>query len=207
MKYRVFCETEGKHVITETLLIREECPNDSGHVVTSGSLVITSEGCCTKDYKKQRAELQNYVLTTGFENLPQEEKEIASAHFVVEKADRDTVHSLDTQIQHGLKFHKRSVCSRRRREQRCVVELYNRLDKADVDEIISETSSLIDNYVYRGREGTEVGDPEGIYDYMQAVSGTSFESTGLAAKNLVPYEMTLSGLVIKVMDILKNGNY
>lgn len=207
-KYRVFCQTENKYVEVESLRVVEECPNNNLHSVREGSLVLVDcEFCGSKDYKRQRAELYQYVVSSGFNNLSLSEKKLASEHFVVSKAYRDTVHTMAEQLQYGTVFHKRSVDARTRRAQRVTSEIYNRFVKADADVILNYTKDLALTYVNYGREGTISGDPEALYDYFLATSGTSYESTGLLVQSFTPYDSSVSGVVDTIMGILISGTY
>jgi hypothetical protein len=206
MRYRVYCETEGQWIYKESLLCCEEkCPNDSSHTVKVGSMQTIDKS--SKDYKALRAELAAYVASAGFDNIPVNEQKVASEHFVVAKADRDKVHSMEDQVRNGMAFHKKSVKARSARLDAAEAELYNRLVPADASVVIDEVVALADKYEKFGREGTLEGDPEGLFDYIEARAGTSYDTTGLAAKSFTPVGMTLAELVTKIMDILKNGKY
>ena len=63
------------------------------------------------------------------------------------------------------------------------------------------------SYINFGVEGTTEGDNEGIFDYIQSVSGSSYENTGFATKGYIPEGMTLQQLEDKLLNILKNGIY
>lgn len=209
-KSRIYCETCDCYQEEETLLAIEACPVDSEHTVREGSLCVIPveddlEG--HDDYKKLRHNLIVKVTTIGFANLCDRGKIIASANFAVSRADRDTVHTLEEQIENGLIFHINSVEARERRRRHMMMEFYNRLQPAQVAEIIAIGYPLSNTYVDTGIEGTESGDPEGMYDYLEATVGTTWENTGLAAQDWVPEGMTLAELVTRVMDIMKNGNY
>jgi len=143
----------------------------------------------------------------GFSSLTDDQKALASKWFIVDKADRDTVHTDAEQILNGAEFHKRSVEARRQRELIAVSTIYNRLVKADADEVVDDTNDLVIKYVKRGREGTIEGDPEALFDYIDARVSTGYESTGLRAKNFTPLVGTIGDLADDIMDILKNGNY
>lgn len=163
-----------------------------------------------KDYKVVRQKIIEGVIGAGgFSNLSTDEKEIAARWFAVVKADRDTVYTTEQQVQLGLVFHTKSVEARQARSLAVVMEIYNRLSKSDADDCLGDVvSNQLDYYYSRyGREGTESGDPEGIYDYFQSVSETTWASTGLSSKTYTPVSGTLSELVDRIMDILKNGNY
>jgi hypothetical protein len=159
------------------------------------------------DYKMFRSSLATYVAAVGFANLSVADKTIASSHFVVSKADRDTVHTLTEQIVNGRQFHSLSVECRERRLFAAESELYNQLSKANADIVITDVVSgdLRESYLKYGREGTIEGDPLGIFDYIEARAGTLYAATGLAAKGYTPISGTLAELVTKIMGILKNG--
>lgn len=162
-----------------------------------------------KDYKFVRYQIMIIAATIGWSNLTASEKEIAVKWFAVGKTERDEILTLDEQITQGYIHHRKSVESRKNRAEAVMVELYNRLTWLEVTSIINdiESSGLLNAYINFGKEGTLSGDPEGIYDYLNAEANTSFANTGLLAKNYTPTGITLPDLVTKIMDILKNGNY
>lgn len=162
------------------------------------------------DYKKWRAWLQQYQLSTGFDNLPSNEKLIIAQNFACNNTDIfSQLPLLSDREKYGNVFHIFSVNCRRQRMNKCVSVIYNRLQISDANEIINDVkaNSLYDNYIDFGREGTLEGDPEGIFDYIESRVGTSYEDTGLASKSFTPIEGSLSDIVVKTIDILKNGNY
>ena len=173
------------------------------------------------DYKKARAALgTELTIRGGFSNLSTLEKKIASRWFLCVKSDRDTVHTFDEQVTNGYFWHINARISRNNRLDVAIIEVYNRLDSADADNVIDDlweiflkingkqyTRSLAMNYINFGREGTVEGNPEGLFDYILARVGTSFELTGLKAKAITPIHGTLDELCDKIIDILKNGNY
>jgi len=81
-----------------------------------------------------------------------------------------------------------------------ITDALNLLKDADKD-------GLVQSYV-GGIEGTEQGDPVGLFDFIQAVTGTEYQSTGMAARAITPIDgSTLASVVTGCMDIIKNGNY
>jgi hypothetical protein len=90
-------------------------------------------------------------------------------------------------------------------------QIYCRLGQANGFSAISDISSPVNYaflYIQYGQDGIETGSPEGVYDYIRATAGTSFELTGLSTKAWVPVDgTTLEDVVNDIMDILINGNY
>lgn len=207
MKIQIYCETENCFVNKETLLVVEKCPNNANHTIRQGSMcIIETSDEYEKDYKRLRTELYTYVSSIGFSNLSEEEKKIAVKNFVVGKNDRDTVYTLAEQIEYGKIFHKKSTEAREQRFFKGIVELYNRLTYEQIQILVEETQHLVFKYINYGIEGTDVGDVEGLWDYIQAKTGTSFETTGLPTKNWTPIGCTMQELVQKLMNILLYGN-
>jgi len=166
-------------------------------------------GPLLKDYKFIRREIQVLVVMIGWESLTLEEKRIASSMFAVAQAERNEVDTTQEQVAHGVDFHECSIESREARLNRGVSEILNRLEWADAQDVVSSlgTQSLDTSYLHFGREGTLEGDPEGLFDYIEARVGTSFETTGLAAQAYVPTSGTLASLIVDLMSILKDGIY
>lgn len=162
------------------------------------------------DYKFIRKEIYILVLTKGFTNCTTAEKEIAAQWFVVAHADRDTLYTTPQQIAYGAIHHTNSVEAREVRAGYVMMEFYNRLETADINAVMTDVSKddLLDLYIRTGREGTLQGDPEGLFDYMSAVSGTSYSGTGFAAKAITPLDgVTLAALTDQVCNVLKDGIY
>lgn len=161
------------------------------------------------DYKAVRSQIQIVATTVGFTNLSLTEKKLASKWFAVLKEDRDTVHSIEEQIVNGKEFYQQSVISRQNRLDRIISEVYTRLSTIEINELIDDTLDISVYYVSRGREGTVEGDPEGLYDYIESRTGTTWDSVGsspgLKSKGWLPYGKTLNTLVIDLISILRNG--
>lgn len=162
------------------------------------------------DYKNFRKSLMIYAATVGFDALDDADKRTCAEHFAVGTAERNSVYTIEEQIIFGKEFHRKSTECREERLKRCVTECYNRLKKNEADEIIDDLTAkaspdLILAYINFGREGTDSGDPEGIYDYVQAKAGTQFEADGLARKPFSPIGLSMDELARKLIDIL-SGN-
>jgi hypothetical protein len=206
MKYRVYCESEGKFIEVESLLVREVCPNDSEHVVTSGSLTeVDDSSYCKKDYRKLRHELIEYV-TENFAEMTTDELEQAATHFCAPQAVIDQFYTQAEQIQLGKEFHRNATECRRDRFDGVVSVLFNHLEYEEAGEIIQDLGDYIWKYVELGVEGTTERDPVGLFDYFVSESGTIFENSGFMEKDFIPRHGTsLQELSDLVMDVLRNG--
>lgn len=163
-------------------------------------------GC---DYKLIRTEISKLEQFQVWANLTTAEKAVCARLFVVDKSKRDEIYTTVQQIQLGLLFHKYSVECRTTRFAYASMEVYNRLAPSEAATVVSEIEAdgLPTKYIQFGHEGTEVGDPEGLFDYLQSVVGTGYATTGLSSKAYVPDGMTLPQLVDRIMDILRDGDY
>jgi len=163
------------------------------------------------DFKSARVALYVAMMTKGgFNSLSLEEKKIASKWFIVERTERGSVHSLQEQVINGKWFDSNSKEARRQRFSVAMSEIYNRLTKEEVFQVLSTMGNdIVEKYITYGTEGTVEGDLiEGLFDYIEARNGTSWSATGLAAQSFTPTGMSnCSELATKLMDVLKNGNY
>jgi len=174
------------------------------------------------DYKAGRALIKEKVIAIAgadfadWDSLSQAEKEIASELFIVPKVKRDTVHSLDEQIANGINFHKKSTECRQDRMFIAMSEIYNRVDDNsccceicdDMSEPMSGTGDLKHLFTEAGREGTEEGDSEGMFDYIEGRVGTVFEGVGFKDKDFTVIGMAnMEELSDKLIDIMKHGKY
>lgn len=163
------------------------------------------------DYKAARVAIYYLVVSKGgFDNLTSIEKEIAARWFVVGSDKQAQVFSLPEIIALGKIYNNSSGIARKARLEAMMIELWNRLSQNQVNDIISAMnfSKVSVNYIELGQEGTLEGNPEGLFDYVEARSGTSWENTGLRVQNYTPLGMSnCAELADRVMDILVNGNY
>lgn len=207
--------------------VRTTCTNNYGlpafggnsAVVAANTLpagyddISTIEGWATygmgagKDYKYVRGQIGLLVGEIGWSGLTAAEKSIAASWFLVPKTQRDELYSLEQQIGLGILFHVASVGARQKRLLLASMQLYNRLSSEAVNTLNRNTEKLRDEYVLGGLEGTLEGDGEGLFDYIEARTGTAYETTGLAAQAYSPIGTTLPELVTKIMSILKDGIY
>lgn len=163
------------------------------------------------DYKAARTQLYIAMMTKGgFSNLLLEEKVIASKWFIVGRVERNSVHTVQEQIKNGLIYHENSVEARKHRFNACITEVYNRLDDDQIKAVMiaMDFSKTVYAYIDLGLEGTLEGNPEGLFDYINARANTQFEMTGLKVQNYTPVGYAnCSELANRIMDILANGNY
>lgn len=161
-----------------------------------------------KDYKYIRNQVIIAVAITGWSNLDLKNKKLAAQMFAVEREQRDEVFSLEKQIEDGHTFHKNSCDSRQSRREAAEVEVYNRIvSGAEQADLMADVSQMLDAYVQFGIEGTAEGDTIGLFDYVESRVGTPFFGGGLLAKTYSVEGMTIPQLSVRLMNILKNGDY
>jgi hypothetical protein len=166
------------------------------------------ENTCN-DYKCFRNRMIEFMLAGNpFSGLTQAEKEIVAKNFCVAKADRDSLFTVQQQIEHGREFHKKSVLAREKRKMYAEAEVYNRiLDGIEQADLMNDVSLLLQNYHKFGIEGTLEGDVAGVFDYIESRAGTPYENAGLLQKTYTVEGMTVAQLSQRLMDIMKNGLY
>jgi hypothetical protein len=208
MKYTVFCETEGVYKEIESLLLREVCPDNSEHIVTSGSLTVVDpsfDDCYSKDYRQLRHELMDYV-SANYLDMTTDELKQAAYHFCVPTYVIDQFYTPLEQIANGKEFHKSATKCRKDRFEGCVTALFNHLTYEETGQIIGTLNDYIWQYVDLGVEGTTEGDPLGIFDYFTATSGTSFENAGFLDTGFTPrHGLSLIQLRDFILTILQSG--
>lgn len=205
-KQRIFCETENQYVECECLLPTIVCPNDVTHTVTSGSQYFTDTPV-EKDYRALRAQAAEYVTTTGYDNLTEDQQEVALHNFIAPDYNIFTEMTLEDRLKYGAEFHINASAARQHREYILMTFFYNVLPLNQCFEIVNgDVQQLLYLYTEAGLEGTTVGDPEGIFDWILATSGTSFEETGLPTRSgLTPYGFTLEQIVNIAYEIMISG--
>lgn len=165
-----------------------------------------------KDYKFIRNEIKLLANSIGWNNLTSSEKRICAKHFIVGKSRLDEIFTIKEQIKRGFLFHGRSTKTRDQRWSHAEIEIFNRLGKNGWRKIFDDINqdNLTSRYINEGLEGTIEGDAEGLFDYLDARSGTSYATDvkGFRNKNLTPRGIAdMSALADLILDIVKNGNY
>lgn len=208
MKYTVFCDTEGTHKEVESLLLREVCPTNSEHLVTSGSLTITEadfNSYIGKDYRRLRHELIEYV-TENYSTMTVDELRQAAFHFCAPQEIIDQFYTPLEQITNGKEFHKQATKCRKDRFDSSVTTIFNHLTYEESSQIIRDIGDYIWKYVDLGVEGTTEQDLEGIFDYLTSTSGTLFENNGFMETGFTPrHSLTLEQLRDFILIILQEG--
>lgn len=169
---------------------------------------------CNKDYKVIRDEIIVLAATIGWSNLTSEEKSKTAEIFAVGQTERDEIYTLDEQINLGMNHHIRSMESRKMRAMIVQMHLFNRLSKADWEEVANDTEPLLPYYLEQGREGTVEGDSEGLFDYVDGDSRSSHTWDGTGSEvGFRNKTYTVSGysncsdFADVLLDILKYGKY
>lgn len=163
------------------------------------------------DYKTARVQMYTEMMMAGgFDALSIEEKRIVSAWFIVGVNERNSVTTLEEQIQNGIIYNERSTQARIKRLTAAKTQVFNRLSHDEVITLLEEMNpaKLMYNYIYLGTEGTLEGDMEGLFDYLLARPNTSFSANGLAIKPFIPTGMeNMQDFANYLISILKDGNY
>jgi hypothetical protein len=159
------------------------------------------------DYKQARANLGYIVTVSGFDNLSTIEKQIATQWFVLPVEQRNQVYDFNQQLRYGIIYHESSMAARDYRLKAVALEVYNRLSKSQVMQIVSDMEDLPTMYVRFGKEGTLEGDGVGFFDFMLSRPGTPYETTGLSVRDYVPVGATMDEMINNCMNILKSGIY
>lgn len=101
------------------------------------------------------------------------------------------------------------ACAKRANSEAIRNILISFLSINDAADFTRVTKDLIALYSTKGIKGINDGTSgEGIFDFIESTSGTTYETAGLAEQGYVlnggaPYSILITGL----MDILRNGNY
>jgi hypothetical protein len=165
------------------------------------------------DYKYARNEILTLVWTkmlgdpSNWDNLTTTEKQIASSWFVVPKELRDTIHTINEQINYAEIFDSKSILTREIRFNKAKYEIYNRLTITESNIILNEIEKSISTET--PNLGTVEGDPEGLFDYILSRTGTSFDGNGLTTHTYTPtgYSNMTDFVNDKLIKILKDGIY
>jgi len=169
------------------------------------------------DYKKYRNWLKNYVVVNNFYSLSLDEQTLCVQNFAVDRTERDTIYNEQDQINYGTIYHKKSVDSRNKRVSVVIAEIHNRLNEADAKQVVADlvhgVSGSDDNLIWKyesfGVEGTLEGDVDGLFDYVEARTGSAFSGSGFVDKNytLINPSNNMDSMSECLMDVLKSGSY
>ena len=107
-------------------------------------------------------------------------------------------------------FHVKEIeaCESRARSPKVYKVVAKYLNISGAADFIRTTESLFNLYVTQGIRGVNDGEAgEGLFDFIESTSGTSFEFLGLNEQGYTLLTGTIEGLIEELMDILRNGNY
>jgi len=138
------------------------------------------------DYKFIRNEIKKLYTSIGWATLTTNEKVICSKWIIASPAERTQILTIEQQIGLGQLFARDSSYSRLTRSNRAISEVYNRLSYTDAKVIVDDVTvvkPLFQNYINFGQEGTLENDNEGLFDYIEARTGTTYSVTGFRLKN------------------------
>lgn len=186
-------------------------------------------GGLRRDYLFVQNEIAELVAALGWNTLLSKEKRIASQWITVDAEKRGQILNFNQQTRAYVDF---LVAARNARFIRCQFafsEIFLRLQPIDSQEIMNDfgsgmiintstpgsyanyfqeqTIGLASRFIEYGIKGTLEGDKEGLFDYVEARTGTSFENTGLRAKNITPSGITINQLHNRTMRVLASGFY
>lgn len=194
------------------------------------------DGIDAKTVRERLIELAQAKAGVNYENwgpaLSSKEKEELVKWFAAPKVLRDTVFTTDDQqFEFGRKFFiKKSRAARQRRFDAILSDIFSsikeKLDKLEIVQDIMHCEiakindapntvivNLHDYYITFGAEGTEMGDGEGVYDYIDGTAGTTFENGGLRGKTSMVLEnyngspQTMAELCDRVMGKIRTGKF
>lgn len=168
------------------------------------------------DYKYIRSRVIEICINktnnyTELENLSQSERDIminlvAAPIEIIEQISGELFERIVEE------WDKNSSSSRSKRWSKAKMYVFRKLSQQDAKSVLVEVTmngDLVTRYL-GGIEGTEEDNgEEGIFDYILAKEGTSFEGNGLKSKNFVPKEngTTIEDVCTGIINILKEGVY
>lgn len=147
-----------------------------------------------------------------FANLDQETKDELAKRFATDISNVMTVYpNFWDRVMNGYReFHSPQVQARSQRFKWCAALIYNAVLPAGAGVIIGKmiSNGFHTTYVDFGTESLADDGVEGLFDYVQSTTGTSFANAGLledATGNMITGTITETELVTRIMDCLKLG--
>jgi hypothetical protein len=175
--------------------------------LVSGYLELTNisdwynYGLLINDFLFVRDRIKIIANTVGFNTLNESEKIISSEIFVVNKNNRDLVHTEEQQHYNWKTFVEASQDAREKRWKAAKSYISYVLTPIDSLDIGISTNTLSNNYIIYGIEDYDSDNIPGLFDWL---GNTSIYSggAGYSSKSYWVQEHQDN-----VLDILKNGNY
>lgn len=153
--------------------------------------------CYNMDYLLVRDYAKQYVDAVGFSGLTHPEKVLAAQHFLVGKADRDTVYTDSEQEDSWVKFVTESQKVRGDRwfKAKCYVSF--RLSVIDSTDLAESTLSLNEKYIKYNIKYKSIDGIDGLFDWLEGLSSFS-GGTGFQGKSY--YTTTLRDGIINKLN-------
>ena len=171
-----------------------------------------------KDYKWWRDKIKELVNTlgsgdvdAGFVLCTADEKLILTEHKIGSHANRVATVGFINAVNLGLQYNGRASAVRNTRLGIAHGLVHNYLPddaKTLFDSSWSAAHKVSVSYVFFGIEGTLIGDPVGMSDWIYGTAGQEFAGIGLLQKPWTPENgLTMQQLCDAAWDVIHNGNY
>lgn len=157
---------EAGSPIVEYYVISENLDLNLYNDITSNEAWMTI-GISFYDYLFCRKQVMYRTAAIGFANLSLEEKKYASEHFAVSKADRDTVHTEEEQLNNWEVFVQTSQRVRLERWVKAKGYISYHLNPVDSTDMALSTETLSKNFIEYGIESLAIDGVTGIYDWLE----------------------------------------
>jgi hypothetical protein len=168
------------------------------------------------DYAIARSYMKELMVAAGgFVALPLEEQKIVAKWKCTTTSDIIRVLSeYELQASEAL-FQKHSTAANKLRIAKCQYLLKKCVNPSDLPVIIQDITkyNLIESFTERLVQGTEtvnhdgIQDREGVLDYINAIAGTSFESTGLKVSPVTVNGYTKEQICYMLSNMIKKGSF
>lgn len=153
------------------------------------------------DFLYCRNQVMTWTAINGFNNLSQEEKEIASSIFAVGKTERDSIHTEEEQMLNWQDFIEQSQYAREKRWKAAKAYISYVLNPANGLDIAKSTNQLSDDYIIYGIEDQSSDGLPGLFDWLDNTSIYS-GGTGFSGKSYWAQEYEDN-----ILKILRDGIY
>jgi hypothetical protein len=153
------------------------------------------------DFLFCRNQVMTWTAVNGFNNLSEEEKEIASSIFAVGKTERDSIHTEEQQMGNWQDFIEKSQESRELRWKAAKAYISYVLSPIDGLDIAKSTNTLSDDYIIYGIEDFNSDGLPGLFDWLDGTSSYS-GGTGFSGKSYWVQEYEDN-----ILKILRDGIY
>lgn len=182
---------------------------------------------CT-DILQVRDRIKEELDVISWSGLTNTQKDIVIKYFLKETAKDDSTSNTEkavylmtskgySQLQaQGVliqaygSYHPKEVyaCNKRASTEKLYEVIAKYLTLADAGDLIKITHKLFDLYKTQAIRGTQDGNAgEGLFNFLESTTGTSYETTGLEQQGYTLNTGTYSDFITELMDVLRHGNY